>query len=134
MAAAVPATAAPVVRKLRRSIDPVVWPAASLRDGDILAFLPMGVVWQKLRCPIQQGQSAPILTGRAMHTCPVRLSHSVEDARKHAYGSMRAKVLPDRAGMARKDDWERGRADWRGRDHRPLLPAAGHASGGLRAD
>src|SRR5258707_9512546 len=60
IAAAAPATAAPEVRKPRRSIDPGVWSAVSLRDGDILGVLPMGagIVWQKLRCPIRQGQSA----------------------------------------------------------------------------
>src|SRR6266699_1628670 len=42
IAAAAPATAAPEVRKPRRSIDPGVWLAVSLRDGDILGVLPMG--------------------------------------------------------------------------------------------
>src|SRR5262245_12183114 len=92
--------------------------------------LAPGIIWQKLRCPIRQGQSAPILAGRAMHTRPApHFAQRVEDARKRAYGSMRATVLPDRAGWRGKDDWERGRADRRGRDHRPLLPAAGHTSG-----
>src|SRR3954454_20378321 len=127
--AAAPATAAPEVRKPRRSIEPgvlsEVWSAAFLRDCDILAFLPVGagIIGQKLRCPIQQGQSGPGPGSPAVaQRQPGRSRISL--ALNAGYG-----MQDDREG----NDWERGRADRRGRDHRPLLPAAGQASGGLRA-
>src|SRR5215510_6729857 len=121
MVAAAAPTAAPEVRKLRRSIDPGVW--VSLRDCDILGVLPMvrlpAVFWQKLRRPSNQGQSALLAWASRVPSRSPRGDFVVGEWQ----------CWPDGQGH---DDATY--AVWRGRNHRPLFPAAGQASGGLRAD